>query len=98
MIRALQENKADAAGIADATWQQQRAIRAFDPETIVSLWVTPGYCHCNFTALPDFDGLWRKNGPRRYSAWTIPILAGVQPWIWKTSHAGNLVKKTDTRL
>src|SRR5712692_4342480 len=64
VLRALAANEADAAGIADTTWRQQLAKGEIDEQVIGSLWVTPGYCHCNFTALPDFDA----DRARRWSA------------------------------
>jgi ABC-type phosphate/phosphonate transport system substrate-binding protein len=67
VLRVLQANDADAAGIADATWRQQLAQGTVNPEIVESLWVTPGYCHCNFTALPDFD-------PARAHEWSAALL------------------------
>jgi ABC-type phosphate/phosphonate transport system substrate-binding protein len=68
ILRALQEDRADAGGVADATWQQQVAKGTVDPNAIAAFWTTPGYCHCNFTALPDFD-------PGRARAWSAALLA-----------------------
>jgi phosphonate transport system substrate-binding protein len=68
MLRALQRNDADAAGIADATWRQQLGKGAVDESVVESLWLTPGYCHCNFSALPDFDR-------QRAAAWSAALLA-----------------------
>lgn len=68
VLRALQQNGADAAGIADATWRQQLEKGTVDESIVESLWLTPGYCHCNFTALPDFDR-------RRAAAWSAALLA-----------------------
>ena len=67
VLRALQQNEADAAGIADATWRQQIEKGAVDQNVVESFWVAPGYCHCNFTALPDFD-------PTRAKRWSDALL------------------------
>lgn len=68
VIRALQDDSADAGGIAEATWRQQVANGTINPDGITSLWVTPAYCHCNFTALPDFDR-------QRAREWSTALLA-----------------------
>jgi phosphonate transport system substrate-binding protein len=41
---------------------------SIDPAVVRVLWTTPGYCHCNFTALPDFDR-------GRAAAWSAALLA-----------------------
>ncbi len=68
VLRALHDDEADAAGIADATWQGQVRKGEVDLDRVRSFWVTPGYCHCNFTALPDFD-------PERAREWSAALLA-----------------------
>jgi ABC-type phosphate/phosphonate transport system substrate-binding protein len=68
VLRALHEDEADAAGIADSTWQRQTQKGEVDLDRVLSFWVTPGYCHCNFTALPDFD-------PDRAREWSAALLA-----------------------
>jgi ABC-type phosphate/phosphonate transport system substrate-binding protein len=53
-LRALREGQADAAALGEATWVAQLAEGRVDPGQVRPIWTSPGYCHCNFTALADF--------------------------------------------
>jgi len=67
VLRALQEGRADAGALGDATWIRQVAQGRVDTSRIRPVWTSPGYCHCNFTALEDF--------PRdRDQRWTNALL------------------------
>src|SRR5262245_34033366 len=55
VLRALNEGRADAGAIGDTTWARQLAEGKIDPRQVRPIWTSPGYCHCNFTALADFD-------------------------------------------
>lgn len=68
VVRALHENEADAGAIGDTTWIRLLEQGSIDPAVVRVLWTTPGYCHCNFTALPDFD-------QGRAAAWSAALLA-----------------------
>jgi phosphonate transport system substrate-binding protein len=54
VLRALRENQADAGALGDTTWIRQVAEGRIDPRLFRPIWTSPGYCHCNFTALADF--------------------------------------------
>jgi ABC-type phosphate/phosphonate transport system substrate-binding protein len=54
VLQALIQGRADAGALAESTWDKQRAKRKFDLSKIQRIWTSPGYCHCNFTALADF--------------------------------------------
>lgn len=68
VIRALQDGRADAGALAEATWRAQAAAGKVDAGQFRIIWTSPGYCHCVFTALADFpdDLAWR---------WTEALLA-----------------------
>jgi ABC-type phosphate/phosphonate transport system substrate-binding protein len=55
VLRALREGQADAGALGETTWNRQLANGRIDSEQIRAIWTSPGYCHCNFTALADFD-------------------------------------------
>jgi ABC-type phosphate/phosphonate transport system substrate-binding protein len=54
VLQALIERRADAGALAESTWDKQLAKRRADLNKIQRIWTSPGYCHCNFTALADF--------------------------------------------
>jgi ABC-type phosphate/phosphonate transport system substrate-binding protein len=68
ILRALHEGEADAGGIGDATWVRLLEEGQVNSAVVRPFWTSPGYCHCNFTALPDFDA-------GRAAAWTAALLA-----------------------
>jgi ABC-type phosphate/phosphonate transport system substrate-binding protein len=68
VLRALGEGRADAGFLGESTWQAQLAKGAVDREQVRAVWTSPGYCHCNFTALADFP---EELGRR----WTESLLA-----------------------
>jgi ABC-type phosphate/phosphonate transport system substrate-binding protein len=67
VLRALRENQADVGALGDATWIRQVTEGKVDSRLIRAIWTSPGYCHCNFTALLDFP----ENSAR---AWTDSLL------------------------
>jgi len=65
VVEAVAGGDADAGALGDATWV---ALRAEGHPAVAGLelaWRSPLYYHCNFTALPGFDG----------SAWSAALLA-----------------------
>jgi ABC-type phosphate/phosphonate transport system substrate-binding protein len=68
VLQALREGRADAGALAESTWLTQVAKGRVDPERIRPIWTSPGYCHCNFTALVDFPEALGQ-------AWTESLLA-----------------------
>jgi ABC-type phosphate/phosphonate transport system substrate-binding protein len=67
VLRALHEGRADAAMVGHAVWLQQLEQGGVDGALVRSVWTSPPYCHCNFTARPDFD-------PGRAAEWTAALL------------------------
>jgi ABC-type phosphate/phosphonate transport system substrate-binding protein len=67
-LKALGDGQADAAALGEATWKSQVAKGRVDAQLIQPFWTSPGYCHCNFTALADFP----QDVGRR---WTESLLA-----------------------
>src|SRR5579871_348066 len=67
VLRAIQEGEADAGAVGDATWVRLLEQGKINTAIARAIWTTPPYCHCNFTALPDFD-------PERGRAWTDALL------------------------
>jgi ABC-type phosphate/phosphonate transport system substrate-binding protein len=54
VLRALRDGQADAGALGEPTWRHQVAQGRVDPAQLRVIWTSPGYCHCNFTALADF--------------------------------------------
>lgn len=55
VLRALAEGRADAGAVGHTTWLRQVADAKVNTSVVQSVWTSPGYSHCNFTALPEFD-------------------------------------------
>jgi len=55
VVRAVQEGRADAGALGHATWLRLVEEGRVDAALVRSVWTSPPYDHCNFTALPDFD-------------------------------------------
>jgi ABC-type phosphate/phosphonate transport system substrate-binding protein len=53
VLRALREGRADVGALGEATWAHQLAEGRIDAGQLRPIWTSPGYCHCNFTALAD---------------------------------------------
>jgi ABC-type phosphate/phosphonate transport system substrate-binding protein len=54
VVQALREGRADAGALAESTWDRQVAEGRIGPRQARPIWTSPGYCHCNFTALAEF--------------------------------------------
>jgi ABC-type phosphate/phosphonate transport system substrate-binding protein len=54
VLRAVGEGRADAGFLAEATWARELGRGRVDPRRLRTVWTSPGYCHCNFTALARF--------------------------------------------
>jgi phosphonate transport system substrate-binding protein len=54
VLRALREGQADAGALAESLWNRHVAEGRIDTRQIRSIWTSPAYCHCNFTALAEF--------------------------------------------
>lgn len=68
VLRALDEGRADAGALGSPTWHSQLAQRRPGIERIQPVWTSPGYGHCNFTALAGFS-------EERAGHWTDRLLA-----------------------
>lgn len=55
VLRALHDGRADAGMIGHTTWLTQLEHGGVNTALVRSVWTSPGYNHCNFTALPGFD-------------------------------------------
>lgn len=55
VLRALHEGTADAGMVGHPFWLRQLEQGSVNSALLRSVWTSPPYCHCNFTALPDFD-------------------------------------------
>ncbi|WP_134701366.1 phosphate/phosphite/phosphonate ABC transporter substrate-binding protein [Ammoniphilus sp. YIM 78166] len=55
VLRALKEGRADAGAIGESTWIRVLEQGLVDTDEVKSIYTSPGYSHCNFTVLPDFD-------------------------------------------
>jgi ABC-type phosphate/phosphonate transport system substrate-binding protein len=53
VIQALRDGKADAGALAESTWLAQVGKGRIEAGKFRIIWTSPGYCHCNFTALAD---------------------------------------------
>src|SRR5262249_37607843 len=68
VLRALGDGRADAGAVGEATWAGQVAGGRVDTHLLRPVWTSPGFCHCNFTALAEFPD---DRGRR----WTEALLA-----------------------
>jgi len=68
VLRALHAGEADAGAIGYVTWIQQQEQGRVDTSLLRSVWTSGPYNHCNFTALPGFEGETAK-------LWTEAVLA-----------------------
>ena len=66
-IRVLLDEDADAVALGINTWNAIGADELMH-DALAAFWISPEYCHCNFTAL---DGL----QPERYEPWVRHLLA-----------------------
>jgi phosphonate transport system substrate-binding protein len=55
VLRALHDGTADVGAVGDPTWIRELEAGHVNSSLVTSLWTSPPYCHCNFTALPDYD-------------------------------------------
>ncbi|WP_102348865.1 phosphate/phosphite/phosphonate ABC transporter substrate-binding protein [Bacillus sp. Marseille-P3661] len=55
VLRALQTGVADAGAIGENSWIRMLEQGLVGNSEIQCIWTSPGYSHCNFTVLPDFD-------------------------------------------
>ncbi|MGD9893083.1 MAG: phosphate/phosphite/phosphonate ABC transporter substrate-binding protein [Dehalococcoidia bacterium] len=67
VLRAVHENRADAGMVGHAVWLQQLEQGGVNSALVHSVWTSPPYSHCNFTARPDFD-------PGGAAQWTAALL------------------------
>jgi ABC-type phosphate/phosphonate transport system substrate-binding protein len=56
VLHALREGEADAGAVGDATWALLRTQSPEHTDGLEVWWRSPTYYHCNFTALPSFEG------------------------------------------
>jgi len=68
VLKALHDGTADVGAVGDPTWIRELEAGHVNSSLVRSLWTSPPYCHCNFTALPDFD-------PDRGARWSEALLA-----------------------
>lgn len=55
VLRALDEGRAEAGALGSPTWSGQVARQRPGIERLQAVWTSPGYGHCNFTALAGFS-------------------------------------------
>ena len=55
VLQALQDGSVDAGMVGHAVWLSEQAEGRVNTSLLSSVWTSPPYSHCNFTALPDFD-------------------------------------------
>lgn len=53
VLESIKNGTLDAGSIGSSTWV--RILQEGTYPEIESFWSSPGYCHCNFSVLPDFD-------------------------------------------
>jgi phosphonate transport system substrate-binding protein len=68
VLRALADGRADAGALGKPTWVKQVEQGRVDNRLLRAIWTSPGYCHCNFTALDSF-------AEDRGRHWTQSLLA-----------------------
>lgn len=68
VLKALHNGTADIGAVGDPTWIRELESGHVNSSIVKSLWTSPPYCHCNFTALADFD-------PELGARWSEALLA-----------------------
>lgn len=68
VLKALHSGAADLGAVGDPTWIRELESGHINSSIVKSLWTSPPYCHCNFTALWDFD-------PELGARWSEALLA-----------------------
>jgi ABC-type phosphate/phosphonate transport system substrate-binding protein len=53
VLKAVRDGEADAGAIGEPTWLL--ATAGGDAANMQAIWTSPGYSHCNFTALPELS-------------------------------------------
>jgi phosphonate transport system substrate-binding protein len=53
VLKAVRDGEADAGAVGEPTWLL--ATASGDAANMQAIWTSPGYSHCNFTALPDLS-------------------------------------------
>src|SRR5262249_15604902 len=89
VLKALVEGRADAGFVGDTTWAKLLAEGQVDRAKVKAVWTSPGYCHCNFTALPSLAAEREKAFVDRLLAMdyadprvrTMMDLEGLKKWV-----------------
>jgi phosphonate transport system substrate-binding protein len=68
VLRALHEGRADAGVVGHTTWLRLVEQGQVNTGLLQSVWTSPPYDHCNFTALADID-------PSLAARWSAALLA-----------------------
>jgi ABC-type phosphate/phosphonate transport system substrate-binding protein len=68
VLKALHDGRANAGAVGHATWVRELEAGHVNTALVESVWTSPGYSHCNFTALPGLD-------PDLAGRWTAALLA-----------------------
>lgn len=55
VVRALKQGEADAGAIGESTWIRLLEQGLVNSNEIKAVWTSPGYSHCNFTALSKLN-------------------------------------------
>ena len=55
VLKALHEGSADGGFVSSRRWLGELKQGNINEDLVRSVWTSPGYSHCNFTALPDSD-------------------------------------------
>jgi ABC-type phosphate/phosphonate transport system substrate-binding protein len=99
VVKAVVERRADAGALGDATWAKLLAEGGVDPGSIEAVWTSPGYDHCNFTALATVDDALARSFTEGLLAmdYADPLvrrmmdLEGLKRWVeGRTTHYGVL--------
>jgi phosphonate transport system substrate-binding protein len=89
VLAALHDGRADVGAVGDPTWVRELEAGHVNSSLVRSLWTSPPYCHCNFTALPDFDPEWGQRWSRALLAMSyndpkwrrLMELEGLTAWV-----------------
>jgi ABC-type phosphate/phosphonate transport system substrate-binding protein len=64
VLRAVHDGTADVGAVGDPTWIRELEAGHVNGALVRTLWTSPPYCHCNFTALASFDPVWAARWSR----------------------------------
>ena len=89
ILDAIIKDKIDAGAIGSTTWIRMIEEGLFPEGEVVAFYTSPGYCHCNFTVMPnadkkmceDFTNMMLSQDPNDPIIKKMMIMEGLNKWV-----------------